>query len=257
MQTANLKHLWWVAHHSENPARRTLLLTCYIDESGTDSESPAAVVGGILLEKSEFMRFDRVWKKCLLRHHITWPLHMREFGPRGKFKDIRSEERRALFADVVKLINQHKSLSVAATLQSEEYRNIFSGISNLSMYGACFANVVMLVGIGSRQVGIQKNIAYVLDGGNVYANDVLDAHGFLQKNEFNVGSLTFDSDDRLAALQAADVISWATRRRDASKLKSGFEPLSDLLNDDHHIEAPYKAEWMKDVATALRAKMEP
>ena len=42
----HLDDLWWLLHRSEDPNRRTALLTCYIDESGTDSNSTIAVVGG-------------------------------------------------------------------------------------------------------------------------------------------------------------------------------------------------------------------
>jgi hypothetical protein len=70
----------------------------------------------------------------------------------------------------------------------------------------------------------------------------------------NVGALAFDSDDGLASLQASDVISWSERRKQASELKSGFEPLAALF-EERHVEVPYKVEWMAEVAEGLRAKL--
>jgi hypothetical protein len=58
----------------------------------------------------------------------------------AKYKNVRSEERRALFRDVVKAINGNKTFSITATLNSEQYRKAFAGIAELSMYGACSAN---------------------------------------------------------------------------------------------------------------------
>jgi hypothetical protein len=45
------------------------------------------------------------------------------------------------------------------------------------------------------------------------------------------GPLTFNTDDRVPALQAADVIAWASRRRDMGKLNAEFEPLNQVLDD--------------------------
>jgi len=250
-----LEHIWWVLHHSEEKNRMAVSATCYIDESGTDSSSAVAVVGGVMLNQQQFFWLDVEWRKCLCRHHIPWPLHMREFGPRGKLKDLRSEERRALFTDAVKVINETKGFSVVSTLNSDQYRTVFKGISSMSMYAACFANLAMLNGLSAQMSDYQRNIAYVLDEGNDYKHEILEAYPLLRNADLRVGSLTFESDNGLSALQVADVVSWATRRKQASELRSGFEPLTDLF-DDKHSEVPYEPEWMLEVAEKLRAKMQ-
>lgn len=228
--------------------------TCYIDESGTDSNSAVAVVGGVMLNQEQFFWLDVEWRKCLSKHHVPWPLHMRDFGPRGKLKDFRSEERRALFTDAVKVINNNKGFSVVSTLNSNQYRAAFNGISDMSMYAACFANLAMLNGLSAKS-GYAGNIAYVLDEGNNYKHEILEAYPLLRNADLRVGSLTFESDNMLCVLQVADVVSWATRRKQAAELKSGFEPLADLF-DSNHSEVPYEQEWMLGVAEKLRAKMQ-
>jgi hypothetical protein len=250
-----LEHIWWVFHHSDDPNKMAVTFTCYIDESGTDGDSPVAVVGGVVLTKSQFCWLDVAWRKCLSEHHMTWPLHMREFGPRGKLKDVRSEERRALFADAVKIINDNKSFSVVSTLNSAMYRAAFDKISNLSMYGACFANLTMLNGESAQKSGYNDDLAYVLDDNNNYKHQIVEAYPLLRKSNLKAGSLTFDSDEILAALQVADVVSWSTRRKQTIGLNSGFEPLADLFNDEH-FEVPYEPEWMAEVAKKLLSRME-
>lgn len=254
MVRERLEHTWWVLHHSDDPDKRAMLLTCYADESGTDSDSSVAVVGGVMLDKSQFFWLDVAWRKCLDKHHIPWPLHMRDFGPRGKLKNLRSEERRALFKDVTKVINNNKAFSIVSTLNSDQYRVDFADLSELSMYGACFANLVMFNGLGAEMAQYRADIPYVLDTGNAYKHHIIDAHDLLRKSDLKTGTLAFDFDEALAALQAADVISWTQRRKQAAELKSGFEPLVDILND-RHFEASYKPEWMAKVANALRARM--
>lgn len=251
---------WWLLHHSDDPNRRTALLTCYLDESGTDNNSTVAVVGGLVLTKSQFFWLDAEWRKCLAKHDIPWPLHMKEFGLHGKLKDLDSETRRALFADVASLIRDNKSFSVASVLSADTYRSVFSGIDELSMYGACFTNLVMM---NTKQAEIEEygpDIAYLLDSGNPFGPQILSAHAVMLARKkdltLNIGTVGFDSDDEFSALQAADVVAWSVRRKLAAELKSGFEPLADIF-EDRHLEVPYKPEWMETVAQTIRTKMKP
>ena len=95
-----LAGLWWTLHHSTDPSRSMAVLTCYLDKSGTDNSSEVAVVGGLILDMSQFRRLDKEWHNILNLHNIPWPLHMKEFGLHGKLKDMRSEARRSFFSDL-------------------------------------------------------------------------------------------------------------------------------------------------------------
>src|ERR1035438_673833 len=119
-------------------------LAFYADESGTDSNSPIAVVGGLLLRPRDFFWLDVEWKRVQSKHGIKDPIHMREFTPHGVFRGISADARRCLFADLVCIVNEHKCASVAATLASEAYLRVFKGLTKLSMYGACFAQLAMM-----------------------------------------------------------------------------------------------------------------
>src|SRR5208282_627464 len=100
----HIEHLWWVMHHSDNPNKLSLV-TCYLDESGTDTNNPQAVVAGILFNKNNFMYFDKEWTDILSCYRITPPLHMNEFVQSGRFGYVRYKDRLNLFSDVVDLIN--------------------------------------------------------------------------------------------------------------------------------------------------------
>jgi hypothetical protein len=225
------------------------MFTCYLDESGTDSNSPTAVVGGLILNCSGFFWLDIEWTKAATFHRVTLPIHMREFTPHGRFASMNSEARRALFADLVSIVNEYKLISIGAVLDAEQYRSIFSGVTKMSMYGACFAQATMTNDILAKC----STIGYVLDSGNRFKKDIVEAHASFRSRGVNLGNLEFGSDDSNCALQAADMISWTVRRCISSTLPKGFEPLSDVF-DQHHTEVPYKAEWMELVADALRAQ---
>jgi hypothetical protein len=69
-----------------------------------------------------------------------------------------------------------------------------------------------------------------------------------------LGTIGFDSDDDISALQAADVVSWSVRRKLASELKSGFEPLAELFIGGYHLEIEYKEDTMKMIADVARGE---
>jgi hypothetical protein len=229
------------------------MVTCYVDESGTDSDSPIAVLAGLILDWKGIFWLDAEWKQILEKHGIVGPIHMREFNPHGCFRDISRDKRRALFADLVKVITSNKLVSLASTLTSGQYRLHFAGLSKLSMYGACFVNLMTLVGEALRVHGPHHwPLDYILDSGNAYKSHVVEAYPVLIKAYPRVTRIDFQSDDQLEALQAADVLSWAIRRDlSGGSFQHGFEPLRDLF-DEQHLNFEYKEEWMQGVAEKIR-----
>jgi hypothetical protein len=51
-------------HHSNDPDREALVVTCYLDESATDGSTPTAVVGGLLVNSSHFLGLDKDGMRC-------------------------------------------------------------------------------------------------------------------------------------------------------------------------------------------------
>ena len=220
------------------------MLTCCLDESGTDNNSTVAVVGGVVVSHSQFFWIDDELRKVLSKHKLPYPLHMIDFGQHGKLGHLQEEDRRPFFEDLVKVINDNKSLSVASTLSSEKYTEAFKGTSEFSMYGASFVQLAMMNGVKSRQDGYTKPLAYLLDCGNRFRSDVVEAFHFLKSEEtkylLNLGTIAFDSDKVISPLQVADVVSWATRRKLAATLNIGFEPLAEIF-DYKHFEVDYRS----------------
>jgi hypothetical protein len=228
------------------------MTTCFVDESGTDTNLPIAVVAGLLLDDRGYFWLDVEWAKILRRFGINGPIHMREFTPNGEFKALTHGDRRALFSELVRAINEHKLVSFAATLTAEQYRQHFGGVTKLSMYAACFANLVMLSGTGLEKHGPHRwPLSFVLDDGNAYKQQVIDGMPALLKAFPRVAKMEFLSDSEVRALQAADVLSRAVRRDLSATFAHGFEPLEGLF-DDHHLNLEYKAEWMRGVAGTIQ-----
>jgi hypothetical protein len=100
-------------HHSLDPRRLSLALTCYCDDSGSHDESEFAVVGGVLMNKPRFIEFQPEWEKLLREFRID-KLHMVDFvRPYGKHCTMRPEMKKGLFRSVAKIINRYKRYSVS------------------------------------------------------------------------------------------------------------------------------------------------
>lgn len=225
-------------------------LEFYGDESGTDSNSKAAVVGGLLLRHQDFFWLSVEWEKVLRQYSISTPIHMREFGEHGALGQIASK--RNLFAQLVRIINDNKIASVTATLAADEYRRVFDGITELSMYGACFAQLVMMNDAHAKLNAHRERIPYILDDGNNHKKDVVQAKRELAPKWPSLAMVSFSTDSSLCALQAADVVVWSVQRRLENRLNGVYEPL-DALFDQHHWDLEYDKEWMVGVADSIRA----
>jgi hypothetical protein len=256
-----LASLWWAMHHSDDPDLQALVVSCYLDESATDGSTPIAVVGGLLINSLHFVGLDKKWR-AMLDEFSLWPgLHMKDFGRHHRFAHMPPDKCESIFTRAAEIIKEHNICTIAATLEQDRYKALLSrGLRRYaSAYGLCFMACVA----GSHKIAqahnYQKRVAFVVDPGNPYAEQVFFMHQALveaqtDENFLNLGSLTFDKDDNVTALQAADVVCWAVRRRATGyPFVNGFEPIEKILDDQAHNQAPYPEDAMRDLRARLKA----
>jgi len=89
-------------------------------------------------------------------------------------------------------------------------------------------------------------MSYLIDDGFRYPEQLRGAHSILLETEKrkggfrHTGAMGFDTDERVVALQAADVIAWSARRKEIDgQLTNEFAPLEKVLSGDPAI--PEKA----------------
>jgi Protein of unknown function (DUF3800) len=249
-----LDDLWFLLHHSEADDCLVTSLTAYFDDSGSDETSSLVTIGGPVMSRIQFKEFSVRWERMLAKHRISAPLHMTDFVRPGKYCTRGSEMKRALFGDVARLTNEHKLYSVSVGVPQGEFKTELSeDVRNnlIGPYGFAFFAAVSLnfVTCGLLKTG-DRRISYLVDRGFCHEEQLDAAHLVLVRNEIikggfrHIGALTFETDDHVPALQSADAIAWASRRRQLDgALPEGFEPLNELLRDDAdglhaHIQMP-------------------
>ena len=240
------EEIWFLLHHSEDTARRTLTVTSYMDDSGTDDNSNIAFIGGTLMNRSGFLSFEGYWNRILHDYRLD-SIHMTDFvRPYGRHIGMGQEMKLSLFSDVTKQINDHKIYSVAIGVAQADYRSLLSQHVHrrlIGPYGLAFLSAGVLNGCAAEWSEYRGTIAYLVDRGH-FEDQILGAHGLLvdiekkldKKDEpaVHTGAIAFDTDDNNVAIQAADVIAWASRRNEEPGGLSGeFDPLRGIFEDQY------------------------
>ncbi len=245
--------LWFLLHHTESDDDLVLGLTLYFDDSGSDDGSSLVVAGGPALSRIQFKALSASWFPMLEKHGVTSPLSMKKFIGRGVHAGWYPEMKRALFLDVVKFTNRHKLFSLSVSVSQDDFKSELTEETRKRLIGPyAFAFFMAVIGGQSFSQKLKTGpmtISYLGDTGFGYQSQLTEAHAVVVQTEKNAryrytGALAFDSDDRIAALQVADVIAWAARKRDLlGYLPEGFEPLEEILQNERmprhtHIPIP-------------------
>ena len=130
--------------------------------------------------------------------------------------------------------NSNKDFSVGSSLTPEQYRNQFSFLrkkrrggrvedEGLSIHTACFLQAAVCQAKWAEGQGYSYDIPFMSDEGCPDRKDIETAHDFLVRLfpdylppfPTHAGELTWGDDKKVPALQAADVVAWAVRRKAA------------------------------------------
>ncbi|MBF0505792.1 MAG: hypothetical protein HQL09_03055 [Nitrospirae bacterium] len=181
---------------------------------------------------------------------------MDEFVEKGEFGHIRYKDRFNFFSEAVELTNNCKVYSIAATLNKQEYEQyIHEKIrKTFSIYGFCFMLLAYINGRQAQHMKFREKIAYLFDYAP-HRNHIMVARDRIleweKENKFikNMGSLTFDGDVNISALQVADIVAWGVRRKISNiQLNKGFEPIENLFNKEHHMQYGWESDFLKGFA---------
>jgi hypothetical protein len=223
-------------HHSKDPRRASLVLAHYIDDSGSHEQSQIVVMGGPVFLQRDFFTFHYEWDRILSNHGVTGPIHMKDFGKDGPLGHLAYAQRRTLLSDLVHLINSRKAYSLTVELDSTKIQAIFPTKKFRKLMSApalAFYQCMIMDSLIARKHPQVGKVAFVVATSECN-REIVDGHNFIQSYEERtplemVGALTFDTPQNVNALQAADMVAWANRRKRLGQpFHKGFEPLEML-----------------------------
>lgn len=262
--------LWFLLHHSEEEDRVVLGLRFYLDDSGSDDGSPLVTCGGVALSRIKFKELSKRWVGLYKRNQFSGytlepPLHMTDFTMRGKYAAMPVEFKRALFRDVVKIVNELKLYSLSVAIPQAPFQQQLSkDVRDVLIGPYAFAFFTVVLGhqhFSERLENGPITSSYLVDTGFGHYDQLVTAHRLIVDFEKALGSfrhtgaLAEDSDDRVPALQVADVVSWASRKvLVEGQLPEGFEPLNEILDENRrHATIPVDADDIKMLSMPINA----
>jgi hypothetical protein len=210
-------------HRSDDPGEACVVVfDCYVDDSGTHEQSDLVVLGGVMMDRANFTRFDQKWRPMLHRCRVD-SLHMTDFvRPYGKYVGMLPELKIALFTEAVAIINARKIFSISVVVNHAPYREsvpIDIYREHVAPYTSAFIYLARFNAIHADHNNHPDRISYLVDETRTFAQQIRNAHTLLKAWEHSRGSgtirtggLAFDSDVNVSALQAADLIAWSARR---------------------------------------------
>jgi hypothetical protein len=159
-----------------------VILTAYLDESGTHGTSPVTVMGGMLANARQWERFDQNFKRVKRKHKFKL-FHTRKFKKRdGDFKGWSKEQCLALAADLALLTTTAFTESVTFTLDNADYEAEYKSgerprkLRLDSAYGLCFRTCLLFFALeGLKRVhrGKYPKLNFVLESGHKNSGDAL------------------------------------------------------------------------------------
>jgi len=201
-----------------------VILTVYLDESGTHDGSPVTIMGGILAKARQWEAFEKNFGALKKRHQFQI-FHMKKFKRCvGDFKGWDEGRQHRLIDEMSSLSARSFTEGVTVTLDNSDYEATYKGGENPrrmrldSKYGLCFRYCLMffsLEGFKRKHRGRYPKMHFVLESGHKNAGDALrifnEEKKMLESKGCDMfGEIAFADKDKCDPLMIADFLAHKT-----------------------------------------------
>ena len=222
------------------PEGIVVVLRAYLDDSGTDNQSPIVLMAGYVARLRDWMRFESRGRKLLKQAGVNGPFHAKEFqNNNGAFKGWKPAKQLAFVTELNDAARDaNVLLGICRATQKDTYRQrgIQTGLNkNRSAYGWCFQMAVDVL-LEDEEVGPlirSEGISFVVEDGNRNNPDVEAIYerykatpSFGLREAFR--GIYFVPKTDSVAIQFADFLAYFTRRHSEDCVKAGGRPLDRL-----------------------------
>ena len=189
----------------------------YFDDGGHTSDSPVISVAAVVAKTAAWELFDEKWSKRLRRAGIL-SFHMTDYENRKKgFNGWDENKRLALITDLAAILKNSIMRGVGATVTMKDWLAVMPEqferpdfIAKRGPYPLLFQLCVEHI-LSNVKLDHSQKLACVFDENHFirgslkeHYRDVLNAHPYSAQ----LGTLTFDTANRAAPLQAADILAY-------------------------------------------------
>jgi len=201
------------------------VLTAYIDESGTHTQSPIMGLGGFVSDTGRWESFERRWQNFLDWAGIPF-FHMTDFENRKQIYEGWSDEKRlTAIKRICKIIRQSALFGFQSAIVKRDYEALSDSDRRLigDEYTLCANQCGQFVAEWQRKTGRDEPVAYVFEAGAPGANILHRVFTNTLNNEklrkkFQLLSIRFERKHDFKPLQAADIMAYEAPKQTARRI---------------------------------------
>jgi hypothetical protein len=259
--------------HKWEPERLFVIVTVYIDESGTH-DSGVTIMAGWVGRLGQWATFDPKWRKLLKRNQLSY-YHSRKLKhSKGEFKDWSIIRKNAFMKDAAEIGLKNLAFGFVIALSEKVYRKHYLAdhrpkeVQLDSRYGLCFRYCLSLIPTFAKERFGERelNINFVLESGHNNAGDAVRIFNRVKnqrmpnKEEQEIvkmlGTIAFDDKKAFPGLQAADVAAYSAYQHEtgAKVLEVGIVPNENTVKLARKIQRVpvFRLEIVDTVAMTFR-----
>ncbi len=266
-----LRHRW-------DPEALFVILTAYLDESGTHQGSPIMVMGGWVATADCWNEIDLAWNSILARDGLSHIHATKLVNGNGEFRGWSEDRRLALIDELTEIVYPAALFGACTALNRDDFRHHYIAGSRPrkiqldTEYGLSFRLILNFVIQTIERQGFNEKVELyvVLEAGHKNAGDALRLFDVFKKHappEWRemVKSVTFARKKDSPGLQAADFLAYPAWRLEATKQvevrPDDIEQITDLVDRDWAcfrlpIDTAVLREAKQNILTAVEARYE-
>ena len=171
-------HPWWI-YRCTRRSRRSIMLVCYLDDSGTGNDLPVVTMAGYIGPTHKWSWFEQQANKIFEAYNVD-QLHAVELnGTKGEFKGWSRSRKESFIARLYSELINAAEFGVAFSITKGAYKRARFDLGvapNEFACGHCFKNVVdaiMRSAVTQSYVAkLGATVSFVLEGGNSMTSDI-------------------------------------------------------------------------------------
>ncbi len=212
-------HLSKAVHPSSYRKRLFVMLTAYIDESGTHDKrgiipgSDIAGICGYIGNEDQWKRFEPIWKKCLGTVKI---FHMVDlWWRREEFKGWTIQQRDKLIHKCAHVPGQLELQGLGSFVVVHDFEQMnrrYKSAVQHPYYVALHACISEVLQMPKENFNGEK-IDFVFEEQNEFSDYAVKIYKRLKAlhDDGRLGGISFESKARIPQLQVADLVAWQVR----------------------------------------------
>lgn len=228
--------------HRKAPEALFMILTAYLDESGTHGPSPVSVMAGFVGEARQWRKFEKRAGKCVRRYGVDVCHAIDIKRGHNDFEGWSVDRKISFIDDMQHIVNETLELGYAVILKNADYESFYAKqdrpkkVIRDSKYGVLFrATIACLVeGIGRTDDWKKRvrGVQFVLESGHPNAGDAVRLFEYARANlsaraREALAGISFESKVKCLPLATADLLAYGAYQveTDGKKIGSPKSPL--------------------------------